>query len=303
MTCISSALLIILKDWESVNTNGCKIISRNHKSSILVGINTVNISSICSFRENSLDLPTKFACSCLPDWGINQRYLTILLRSAFLYIVKLFCVSLINCSYEFWVSWPINSQNSWCVNIYNRPMMIIFSTFQNFIDVNRIVVGSDRKILFVWWIYQNFAPFFWFVNRCNSFGEIVLIQDCNISIIVTDCNMIPLFTICNSSSLLLGRMTAHWSSSWLNLCSFIWFSSEEFCCPNLSLFYHFFFGNTEFINGIIITACQKCSFIWNNLKSPWFSIIVWSIYNLSVCTIYIHSLNFSIFMANENFSI
>lgn len=108
MTCVSSALLIILEYWESIYAYSSKIISCNNKCSILVRIDTINISSICSFWKNSLYFPSKFTCCCLPDWGIYQRNLTVLLRTALYHIVKLFCISLIDCSYIFWVSRPIN---------------------------------------------------------------------------------------------------------------------------------------------------------------------------------------------------
>ena len=104
VTCHSSALLGILEDWESVDADGAEIIACYYVLPVFGGIDSVDISSVCSLREDSRDLPTEFASGCLPQSRVNQGGLTVWHLLALFDVVEDLGVGLIDSSQELGVS-------------------------------------------------------------------------------------------------------------------------------------------------------------------------------------------------------
>ena len=60
VTCHSSARLAVSQDRELVHADGSEVITSNHVSSVNSGINRVDISTISSWHEYTIGLPSEF---------------------------------------------------------------------------------------------------------------------------------------------------------------------------------------------------------------------------------------------------
>jgi len=174
------------------------------------------------------------------------------------------------------------------------------SSFWNLINIDWIIMRSKCNVVSIWGIRKTFTPFSWFIECCNSFCKIIIIKNMNITVIVAYCNVVMSWWICNGSCLLLNReLTKSWSC-WLYLLSFVCFSTQKIKWPNFSLLNQLFCFDIVFIDYIVISTSQECTLIFNNLKSPRFTITVRCLNDLFVSTISIYCLNFSIIMTDQN---
>ena len=60
------------------------------------------------------------------------------------------------------------------------------------VDVDRVIMGANGEVLLVWRVCEALTPFSWLVKGSDSLREIIVVKDCDITIVVADCDMIPL---------------------------------------------------------------------------------------------------------------
>ena len=134
------------------------------------------------------------------------------------------------------------------MNVLNGPMMSIFSLFRNLIDIDSIIVRTNRYKVAIWGIHDSLAPLSWFVQGRDSLREIVVIKDVHITVIIAYSHVVVMFRISDGSCLLLDWVRRHGRSGRFDFTGFVGFSTHHVERPNFTLFYHFFIFNAVLVN-------------------------------------------------------
>ena len=121
VTCQSSALVRVLEDREVVNGDRTEVITAHDQLSVLCGVHSVDVCTICAWWEDSHDLPTELAGSCLPE-GVVDKFRSVLHLLHRLNIVEDLGVGLIDGSDVLRVSRPIHRCNGRRVHEGDRPV-------------------------------------------------------------------------------------------------------------------------------------------------------------------------------------
>jgi hypothetical protein len=78
-------------------------------------------------------------------------------------------------------------------------------------------VRADGKPLVIWGIGHDFAPFSWLHQGGDSFGEVVVVEDCDITVVVAYCYMVVPGAVGDTSRLLVNWGLAESRSGRLDL--------------------------------------------------------------------------------------
>ena len=111
MTCKSSTVLRVLKNWSLVDTNRTEVITSGDERFVVVEISGVDVSTISAGWEYTSDLPTQFASGSLPNIQIGERCLTLRDLLLLVDVVEQLCISLINSSQVFRVFGPVHGSD------------------------------------------------------------------------------------------------------------------------------------------------------------------------------------------------
>jgi len=68
-------------------------------------------------------------------------------------------------------------------------MVPVFSMLRNQIDVDSIVMGSNRHVISIWRIRNDFIPLIGSFKGNQALREIVVVKDVHIAVIITHCHM------------------------------------------------------------------------------------------------------------------
>lgn len=296
----SSARLSVVEDWELVHSDRAEIVSSNEVLSVSRGIDCVDIGTIAALREHTGNFPTELTGGGLPDGWVNQGGHTVWNLLGLFDIVEDLGISLIDSSEELGVSGPIHSNNGRGVDESNGPVEGVSSLLADLVDVNGVIVRSEGQVLLVWGVSEALAPFSRLHQTGDSLREVIVVQDRHITIVVGNCNVVPSWRVSDTSGLLVSWGGGHGSGGRLDLLGLIRLSAEEVVGPNLSLLDHLPVLDGILVDGVVVSASQECTFVFENFKSPSLSIEVGDVDELLVSSISVHHLDSSVVMSNKD---
>lgn len=162
---------------------------------------------------------------------------------------------------------------------------------------------SHSKHLLIWRIDHDFAPLSWFHEGCDSFGEVIVVEDGDVTVVVAYCYMVVLRAVSDASRLLVFWGLTQSGSGRLDLFGFIWLTLVHLLSPNFTLLNQFFIFDAEFEDFVIVTAGQESTFFFDDLETPRFTVVMSNTVEHSVGAVKVDSLDGAIIVANENLAV
>lgn len=164
-------------------------------------------------------------------------------------------------------------------------------------------MGSDSEVLAIWGVSEDFAPLSWLEESGDSLGEVLVLENVDITIVVAHCDVVVVRRVGDASGLLLDWMGTHGGGSTLDLGSLEWLASEEVEGPDFSVLDHLFVLNAELVDLVVITTCEEGSLLLEDFKTPSFTVMMRGGNKLLVSSINIDDLDGSIVVTNADLSV
>lgn len=192
----SPAICRVVQDWPLVYANRASIVTRGNQSSVAICINSINVRTVRTLMIHAHNFPAELTCACDPHVCCCQSRLAFFYMFLVFQVEVQFRVGLINGSDVSGILWPIKTGNCWWEHHFDCPMRCVLPRVTHLVDVDVVVVWAYCKKFIARWIPQYFAPFFRCAKRSDFLGKIIVLNDCNVTVVVADNNMTKLFAVC-----------------------------------------------------------------------------------------------------------
>jgi len=160
---------------------------------------------------------------------------------------------------------------------------------------------TNCEPLVIWWVLHTFNPFSWVLENSNDLLEVVIIKNGDITLVVGNCNVGMESWVSNSSTLLMSWEVTQCWGGWSDFVGGIAASIIVLISgPDSTTSCNFSLSNADFVEFVVISWGKEGSILWNDFKTPAFSIAMSDILNLLISSIEVNSNNVSIVVAKQN---
>ena len=121
--------------------------------------------------------------------------------------------------------------------------------------------------------------------------------------IVAHSNMVMQSRVADSSRLLVSWIGAEGGGSRLDFVGAVWLSVVVFWKPDFAGSNAGLFSDAEFMELVVVTACQERGLLWNDLETPAFTVVVGYVHDGLIGSLDTNGDDSAIVMPNKNFSI
>ena len=212
---------MFIKKWVSVCADETVIITGSNEFLIFGHGARVDMGTITTWWEDTLNIPSKFTGLVRPNSsnGVGSTGWISLLGTN---VEEQKFVSTTDGSDETSIGSPIDSSDEGTVTGQLDVLFVGFGVD----EVNSVIVGTNGEMFGIWGENHGFDPFSFldFLEQClfdvikrawNSLIDLspVDISDSNNTFVVSDSEVLKGIIICNASGLLVGWLTGHGRSS------------------------------------------------------------------------------------------